>query len=85
MVADNREHLAMLEYDLQGRSLDELSARTEFLLERAVAYTGQYRDVDDAAARIAEPSARRLFSRGISRSSIIRASGTRTLCWAMGS
>lgn len=52
-VARNREHLSTLEYDFQGRSLDELSASARrSLLERSIAYTGQYRDVDNAAATI---------------------------------
>src|SRR5437773_2460235 len=47
-VAGNREQLSYVQYDVQGRSLAELSAaaRRE-LVERAIGYTSQYRCVPD--------------------------------------
>jgi hypothetical protein len=53
VVVRNREHLAALEYDLQGRTLAELarSARRA-LVERAVAYTSEYRDVDNLSTAV---------------------------------
>lgn len=48
VVAENRQHLAQVEYDVQGRSLTELAASARhLLLKRATAYTSQYRDVPD--------------------------------------
>lgn len=48
IVADNRARLAQVEYDVQGRPLAELSASARrSLVERAVAYTSQYRDVPE--------------------------------------
>ena len=46
VVTANRAQLASVDYDVQGRSLAELSAsaRRE-LVEKATAYTAQYRDV----------------------------------------
>jgi hypothetical protein len=54
-VARNREHLSYVQYDVQGRSLAELSrSAQQSLVTKAVAYTSQYRDVParwkDAAA-----------------------------------
>src|SRR6201999_2673551 len=47
-VISNRESLAAANYDVQGRSLTELStAARERLAQLAVAYTSQYRDVPD--------------------------------------
>ena len=48
VVATNRRLFAQSEYDLQGRSLSDLagSARRA-LVERAIAYTSNYRDVPD--------------------------------------
>jgi hypothetical protein len=65
VVARNRRHLATLEYDFQGRSLDDLtgSARRS-LLGRAIAYTSQYRDVDNAAAMIGGASSTPLVLSG---------------------
>jgi hypothetical protein len=56
VVAANREQLAQIDYDVQGRSLAELaSSARRRLVERAVEYTSQYRDVParlrDGAAR----------------------------------
>jgi hypothetical protein len=46
VIARNRAHLAELDYDLQGRSLAELSADARrSLVAQALAYTGRYRDV----------------------------------------
>ena len=47
-VMNNREALAATNYDVQGRSLAELSkAARERLWRLAVAYTGQYREVPE--------------------------------------
>ncbi len=48
VVAQNRQHLAALKFDLQGRSFSELArdARRE-LLQRAHTYTAQYQDLPD--------------------------------------
>src|SRR3954467_2658772 len=47
-VARNRERLAYVQYDVQGRSLADLSAAARrLLLDRALGYTTQYRDVPD--------------------------------------
>jgi hypothetical protein len=61
VVAANREQLAHIDYDVQGRSLAELSSSARRrLVERAIAYTLQYRDVPerlrrfDALANLAE-------------------------------
>jgi hypothetical protein len=54
VVARNRRHLADLEYDLQGRSLSNLTASARrSLVERAVAYTEQYRDLSYLGEAIA--------------------------------
>ncbi|MCI0334868.1 MAG: hypothetical protein L0228_16765, partial [Planctomycetes bacterium] len=46
VVADSRERLAHVDYDVQGRSLAELSSSARrTLVEKAAAYTSQYRDV----------------------------------------
>jgi hypothetical protein len=48
VVAHNREHLATAQYDVQGRSLAELSSTARRALWKcAVAYTSQYRDVPE--------------------------------------
>lgn len=48
VVANNREQLAAAQYDVQGRSLAELSRGARHALWKcAVAYTGQYRDVPE--------------------------------------
>jgi hypothetical protein len=53
VVARNRRHLTTLEYEFQGRSAGELSASArQTLLERAIAYTSQYRDIRQSAAAI---------------------------------
>jgi hypothetical protein len=65
VVARNRRHLVTLEYDFQGRSLDELSASARrSLLERAFAYTSQYRDADNGAAAINSASSAPLVLSG---------------------
>src|SRR5215831_6285012 len=47
-VARNREHLSYLHYDVQGRSLADLSrSARQSLLAKAVAYTCQYREVPE--------------------------------------
>jgi hypothetical protein len=47
-VARNREHLCYVEYDVQGRSLADLSrSARQSLLAKAVAYTSQYREAPD--------------------------------------
>ncbi len=47
-VADNREKLASANYDVQGRTLVELSeSARRRLLQLAVAYTGEYRNVPE--------------------------------------
>jgi hypothetical protein len=47
-VVRNREHLAAAEYDLQGRTLADLSRSARHtLLDLAIAFTSQYRDVPD--------------------------------------
>jgi hypothetical protein len=47
-VADNREKLASANYDVQGRSLVELSeSARRSLLRLAVTYTGEYRNVPE--------------------------------------
>jgi hypothetical protein len=54
VVAANREHLGRIEYDVQGRSLAELSASARrSLVEKAVAYTAQYRSVPGRVLRAA--------------------------------
>lgn len=53
-VARNREQLTYVQYDVQGRSLSELSAAARrLLLDRALGYTTQYRDVPDRWRKIA--------------------------------
>ncbi len=48
MVAANREQLAHVDYDVQGRSLAELSSSARrALVEKAATYTSQYRDVPE--------------------------------------
>src|SRR3954470_21474134 len=45
-VARNREQLAYVQYDVQGRSLADLSAAARrVLLDRALGYTARYREV----------------------------------------
>jgi hypothetical protein len=54
VVARNRRHGSTLEYDLQGRSLTDLAATARRgLVERAVAYTTQYRDLGSQSAALA--------------------------------
>jgi hypothetical protein len=54
VVARNRRRAASLDYDLQGRSLRELAAGSRrSLVERAVAYTTQYRDLGSTSAAFA--------------------------------
>ncbi len=59
VVARNREHLAGIEYDLQGRSLAELTASArQSLVAQAVAYTSRYRNISGrhlTAARSGAP------------------------------
>jgi hypothetical protein len=46
VIARNRQHLASIEYDIQGRSLGELAASARrSLVNRALAYTQRYRGV----------------------------------------
>lgn len=48
VVARNREQLSRVEYDVQGRSLKELSSSARrALVARAAAYTARYRNVSD--------------------------------------
>jgi hypothetical protein len=71
VVERNREHAAQLTYDFQGRSLAELAAGARrSLLERAVAYTSQYRDaaarkVDAAAPFVLSGHQPQLFHAGV--------------------
>ncbi|MEX0610693.1 MAG: hypothetical protein WD229_01120 [Pirellulales bacterium] len=54
VVVQNRRQLAQIEYDVQGRSLADLSASARLaLVERATAYTREYRDVPDRWRRSA--------------------------------
>src|SRR4029079_5487023 len=47
-VARNREQLSYVQYDVQGRSLADLSmAARRVLLNRAIGYTAQYREVPE--------------------------------------
>ena len=47
-VARNREQLSYVQYDVQGRSLADLSAAARRgLLAKSLAYTSQYREVPD--------------------------------------
>src|SRR5262245_33226243 len=47
-VARNRERLSNVQYDVQGRSLADLSAAARrVLLNRAIGYTTQYREVPE--------------------------------------
>jgi hypothetical protein len=47
-VARNREHLSYVQYDVQGRSLADLSrSARQSLAAKAVAYTSQYREVPE--------------------------------------
>src|SRR3954463_11268971 len=47
-VARNRERFSYVQYDVQGRSLAELSAAARrVLLNRAIGYTARYREVPD--------------------------------------
>lgn len=59
VVERNRALLAAIDYDVQGRSLAELAASARrALVERALAYTGRYRDVSPrhaSAARTGGP------------------------------
>src|SRR5580765_5798226 len=53
-VARNRELLSYVQYDVQGRSLADLSAAARrLLLRRALGYTARYRDVPDRWRKIA--------------------------------
>jgi hypothetical protein len=53
-VARNREQLSYLQYEMQGRSLAELSASARrILLNRAIGYTTQYRSVPERWRNIA--------------------------------
>src|SRR5262245_43956908 len=46
VVARNRSQLASIEYDVQGRSLSDLSASARCsLVDQAIAYTRNYRDL----------------------------------------
>ncbi|HEX2475354.1 MAG TPA: hypothetical protein VHK01_11435, partial [Lacipirellulaceae bacterium] len=48
VVADNRERLAQIDVDIQGRTVCDLAASARrALIQRAVDYTGRYRDVTD--------------------------------------
>jgi hypothetical protein len=48
IVADNRDRLARVDYDVQGRSLAELSASgRRSLLHKSTEYTSRYRNVPD--------------------------------------
>jgi hypothetical protein len=48
VVARNREQLSYVQYDVQGRSLGDLSASARRgLLDRAIGYTRQYRAIPD--------------------------------------
>jgi hypothetical protein len=52
VIADNRELLSRIDYDVQGRSLANLSASARrTLVDQAIAYTSQYREI---AERIRE-------------------------------
>jgi hypothetical protein len=54
VVARNRRHAAELDHDFQGRSLRDLASTVRrSLVERAIAYTTQYRDLGSAASTIA--------------------------------
>jgi hypothetical protein len=60
VVAANRELLSRVDYDVQGRSLTELSASARrTLVDQAIAYTSQYRDVSErmrtASERVGAP------------------------------
>src|SRR4051794_37505847 len=47
-VARNREHLSYVQYDVQGRSLAELSTSARrALVSKAIGYTSKYREVLD--------------------------------------
>src|SRR5689334_18196329 len=47
-VARNRQHLSYVQYDVQGRSLADLSrSARQSLAAKAVAYTNQYREVPE--------------------------------------
>jgi len=53
-VARNREQLSYVQYDVQGRSLADLSgAARRMLLKRALGYTAQYREVPNRWRKIA--------------------------------
>jgi hypothetical protein len=53
-VARNREQLSYVQYDVQGRSLADLSAAARrVLLTKSLAYTSQYREVPDRWRNIA--------------------------------
>jgi hypothetical protein len=52
-MARNREQLSFVQYDVQGRSLADLSgAARRMLLDRALDYTAKYREVPDRWRRI---------------------------------
>src|SRR5262245_28233848 len=57
VVAANRQHLTALEADIQGRSLRDLAASARrHLVEKAICYTKQYRDVAFADAAVRQPN-----------------------------
>jgi hypothetical protein len=48
VVADNRERLANIDVDIQGRTASDLAATARrALIQKAIEYTGHYRDVPD--------------------------------------
>jgi hypothetical protein len=57
VVAANRQQLAGLDLDIQGRPLRDLAATARrTLVDKAICYTRQYRDVDFAEAAVRNPS-----------------------------
>jgi hypothetical protein len=57
IITANRQRLAHVECDIQGRSLIDLSSSARrALVEKAVAYTRQYRDVPERLVRVAQTS-----------------------------
>ena len=64
VVARNRQQLSQAKYDVQGRSLGELSAAARHtLVDRAISYTSQYREVSQRVRDIASlPDVPLLFS-----------------------
>ncbi len=54
VLATNRERLARVDYDVQGRSLADISASARrSLVHKAIEYTGQYRDIPARVADLA--------------------------------